>query len=45
MISSIFRLIGDREISLYDGSQLLRSDRYELLKEKSGLSEEQLAEK
>jgi hypothetical protein len=30
---------------LYDGSQLLRSDRYELLQEKSGLSAEQLAEK
>ncbi|XP_028405498.1 LOW QUALITY PROTEIN: von Willebrand factor A domain-containing protein 8-like [Dendronephthya gigantea] len=39
------RLVGDREISLYDGSQLLRSDRYELLKKNSGLSDDQLTEK
>ena len=39
------RLIGDRELSLYDGSQLLRADRYESLKATSGLSDEQLSKK
>ena len=44
-LSFIVRLISDREITLYDGSQLLCSDRYDLLKEKFGLCDEQLTEK
>ncbi|XP_060050736.1 von Willebrand factor A domain-containing protein 8 isoform X2 [Erinaceus europaeus] len=36
------RLIHDRELSLYDGSRLLREDRYSRLKEELQLSDEQL---
>nr|XP_005585792.1 PREDICTED: von Willebrand factor A domain-containing protein 8 isoform X1 [Macaca fascicularis] len=36
------RLIHDRELSLYDGSRLLREDRYMRLKEELQLSDEQL---
>ncbi|XP_046853254.1 von Willebrand factor A domain-containing protein 8-like isoform X2 [Xenia sp. Carnegie-2017] len=42
-LSVLQRLLIDREISLYDGTHLLRKDRYEILKEKSGLSDEQLS--
>ncbi|XP_048458993.1 von Willebrand factor A domain-containing protein 8 isoform X2 [Rhincodon typus] len=36
------RLIHDRELTLYDGSRLLRTDRYEELKKVLGLSDEDL---
>ncbi|XP_039733145.1 von Willebrand factor A domain-containing protein 8 isoform X6 [Pteropus medius] len=36
------RLIHDRELSLYDGSRLLRKDRYMRLKEELQMSDEQL---
>ncbi|XP_036788326.2 von Willebrand factor A domain-containing protein 8 isoform X2 [Manis pentadactyla] len=36
------RLIHDRELSLYDGSRLLREDRYIRLKEELNMSDEQL---
>ncbi|XP_058526672.1 von Willebrand factor A domain-containing protein 8 [Ochotona princeps] len=36
------RLIHDRELSLYDGSRLLREDRYQRLKEELQMSDEQL---
>uniref|UniRef100_A0A8D1LL05 von Willebrand factor A domain-containing protein 8 n=1 Tax=Sus scrofa TaxID=9823 RepID=A0A8D1LL05_PIG len=36
------RLIHDRELSLYDGSRLLREDRYMRLKEELQMSDEQL---
>uniref|UniRef100_A0A5F9D324 von Willebrand factor A domain-containing protein 8 n=1 Tax=Oryctolagus cuniculus TaxID=9986 RepID=A0A5F9D324_RABIT len=36
------RLIHDRELSLYDGSRLLREDRYKRLKEELQMSDEQL---
>ncbi|XP_012866093.1 PREDICTED: von Willebrand factor A domain-containing protein 8 [Dipodomys ordii] len=36
------RLIHDRELSLYDGSRLLREDRYMCLKEELQMSDEQL---
>ncbi|XP_072473221.1 von Willebrand factor A domain-containing protein 8 isoform X2 [Notamacropus eugenii] len=36
------RLIHDRELTLFDGSRLLREDRYQLLKEDLQLSDEQL---
>ncbi|PIK51485.1 putative von Willebrand factor A domain-containing protein 8 [Apostichopus japonicus] len=39
------RLVHDRELSLFDGSRLLSHERYEDVKEKGGLTEEQLAEK
>ncbi|KAM6179532.1 von Willebrand factor A domain-containing protein 8 [Erethizon dorsatum] len=39
------RLIHDRELSLYDGSRLLREDRYMRLKEELQLSDEQLQER
>ncbi|KAM5289381.1 von Willebrand factor A domain-containing protein 8 [Ctenodactylus gundi] len=39
------RLIHDRELSLYDGSRLLREDRYIRLKEELKLSDEQLQER
>ncbi|XP_074047842.1 von Willebrand factor A domain-containing protein 8 [Macrotis lagotis] len=36
------RLIHDRELTLYDGSRLLREDRYQRLKDELQLSDEQL---
>ncbi|XP_004759341.1 von Willebrand factor A domain-containing protein 8 isoform X1 [Mustela putorius furo] len=39
------RLIHDRELSLYDGSRLLREDRYMRLKEELHLSDEQLRQR
>ncbi|XP_036084810.1 von Willebrand factor A domain-containing protein 8 isoform X2 [Rousettus aegyptiacus] len=39
------RLIHDRELSLYDGSRLLRIDRYTRLKEELQMSDEQLQER
>ncbi|XP_023555905.1 von Willebrand factor A domain-containing protein 8 [Octodon degus] len=39
------RLIHDRELSLYDGSRLLREDRYMRLKEELQLSDQQLQER
>ncbi|KFO27883.1 Putative protein KIAA0564, partial [Fukomys damarensis] len=39
------RLIHDRELSLYDGSRLLREDRYLRLKEELQMSDEQLQER
>ncbi|XP_023587391.1 von Willebrand factor A domain-containing protein 8 isoform X3 [Trichechus manatus latirostris] len=39
------RLIHDRELSLYDGSRLLREDRYMRLKEELKVSDEQLRER
>lgn len=37
-----FRLVHDRELQLYDGSRLLRADRYDALRDNSGLSEEDM---
>ncbi|KAF4025563.1 hypothetical protein G4228_017818 [Cervus hanglu yarkandensis] len=39
------RLIHDRELSLYDGSRLLREDRYMRLKEELQMSDEQLQQR
>ena len=37
-----FRLVHDREVTLHDGTRLLRHDKYDLLKEKLELSDEQM---
>lgn len=39
------RLIHDRELTLYDGTRLLREDRYQQLKEDLHLSDEKLQER
>uniref|UniRef100_A0A8B9F8J0 von Willebrand factor A domain-containing protein 8 n=1 Tax=Amazona collaria TaxID=241587 RepID=A0A8B9F8J0_9PSIT len=39
------RLIHDRELTLYDGTRLLREDRYQNLKEELQISEEKLQER
>jgi len=39
------RLIHDRELTLYDGTRLLREDRYENLKEELRISDEKLQER
>ncbi|KAK2514328.1 Vwa8 [Columba guinea] len=39
------RLIHDRELTLYDGTRLLREDRYQNLKEELQISDEQLQER
>ncbi|MGH0118030.1 UNVERIFIED_CONTAM: hypothetical protein FKN15_047035 [Acipenser sinensis] len=41
-LSVLSRLIHDRELTLYDGTRLLRVDRYESLKEELQLSDEEL---
>lgn len=40
-----FRLLHDRELSLYDGTRLLRWDRYQALKEEVQLSDEELQQR
>ncbi|XP_055726318.1 von Willebrand factor A domain-containing protein 8 [Salvelinus fontinalis] len=44
-LSVLSRLLHDRELSLYDGSRLLRWDRYQALKEELQLTDEQLHER
>ncbi|KAJ8404599.1 hypothetical protein AAFF_G00334620 [Aldrovandia affinis] len=44
-LSVLSRLIHDRELSLYDGTRLLRSDRYQALKEELQLSDQELQER
>eukprot|EP00117_Sycon_ciliatum_P049088 scpid7831/ scgid4687/ Uncharacterized protein KIAA0564 homolog len=39
------RLLHDRELNLYDGTKLLRHDRYEHLKEQLGVSDEEMAKR
>uniref|UniRef100_A0A8C5PST0 von Willebrand factor A domain-containing protein 8 n=1 Tax=Leptobrachium leishanense TaxID=445787 RepID=A0A8C5PST0_9ANUR len=44
-LSILQRLIHDRELTLYDGTRLLREDRYQYLKEELQLSHEKLQER
>ncbi|KAI1899570.1 hypothetical protein AGOR_G00063140 [Albula goreensis] len=44
-LAVLSRLIHDRELSLYDGTRLLRSDRYQALKEELQLSDQELQER
>ncbi|XP_053311448.1 von Willebrand factor A domain-containing protein 8 [Spea bombifrons] len=44
-LAVLHRLIHDRELTLYDGTRLLRQDRYQYLKEDLQLSEERLQER
>ncbi|XP_038049927.1 von Willebrand factor A domain-containing protein 8-like [Patiria miniata] len=44
-LAVLHRLVHDREISLFDGTRLLRNDRYQALKEQSGLTDEQMQER
>jgi hypothetical protein len=38
----LHRLVHDRELSLFDGSQLLRKDKYDAIKKELGLSDEEM---
>ncbi|XP_060945197.1 von Willebrand factor A domain-containing protein 8 [Limanda limanda] len=44
-LAVLSRLLHDRELDLYDGTRLLRWDRYQTLKEELQLSDEQLQER
>lgn len=44
-IISHFRLVHDRELQLYDGSRLLHAERYDALKNKSNLLDEDMLAK
>ncbi|KAJ8349982.1 hypothetical protein SKAU_G00251120 [Synaphobranchus kaupii] len=44
-LAVLSRLIHDRELALYDGTRLLRSDRYQTLKEELQLSDQELQER
>ena len=44
-VSAAFRLVHDREVTLHDGSRLLRHDKYDLLKEKLKLTDEEMTER
>uniref|UniRef100_A0A673VXX0 von Willebrand factor A domain containing 8 n=1 Tax=Salmo trutta TaxID=8032 RepID=A0A673VXX0_SALTR len=44
-LAVLSRLLHDRELSLYDGSRLLRWDRYQALKEELQLTDDQLHER
>ena len=39
------RLINERELQLFDGTRLLSTERFESVKEETGLTDQQLAEK
>ena len=38
-----FRLISERELSLYDGTRLLHHERYKIIKDDNGWSDEEMA--
>lgn len=44
-LAVLHRLVHDRELQLYDGSRLLRAERYDALKKKSNLSDEKMLAK
>ncbi|KAG7467129.1 hypothetical protein MATL_G00150010 [Megalops atlanticus] len=44
-LAVLSRLIHDRELALYDGTRLLRSDRYQALKEELQLSDQELQQR
>ena len=39
------RLIHDRELSLFDGTRLLRDDRYDAIKEENNLTDQDMQER
>lgn len=41
-LSVLHRLVHDRELQLYDGTRLLRSDRYDAIKEDEGLTDQDM---
>ncbi|XP_023930017.1 von Willebrand factor A domain-containing protein 8 [Lingula anatina] len=41
----LHRLVHDRELSLFDGTRLLRQDRYDQVKQTTGMTDDQMAEK
>ncbi|XP_067669611.1 von Willebrand factor A domain-containing protein 8-like [Haliotis asinina] len=43
--SVLHRLVHERDLQLYDGTRLLRHDRYQDIQEKTGLSQQQLEER
>lgn len=45
LFNSTNRLIHDRELQLYDGSRLLRSDRYDAIKQENSLADEDMTAK
>eukprot|EP00057_Strongylocentrotus_purpuratus_P027672 XP_011682146.1 PREDICTED: von Willebrand factor A domain-containing protein 8 [Strongylocentrotus purpuratus] len=44
-LTVLHRLVHDREVTLFDGTRLLRHDRYEQVKQDTSLSDAELAEK
>ena len=42
-LSIFVRFINERELSLYDGTRLLHHERYQLIKEYNGWSDEEMA--
>ncbi|XP_071482388.1 von Willebrand factor A domain-containing protein 8-like [Diadema antillarum] len=44
-LAVLHRLVHDREVTLFDGTRLLRHDRFEQAKQDTGLSEAELAER
>ena len=45
MSECCFRLIHNRELTLFDGTRLMGKERYDRAKQESGQSDEQLREK
>ncbi len=44
MVNMFCRLIHDRELTLFDGTRLLRQDKYDAIKEEQGLSDQEMAD-
>ncbi len=44
-LAVLHRLVHDRDISLFDGTRLLRDDRYQTLKQQTGLTDEQMKDR
>ncbi|XP_033638187.1 von Willebrand factor A domain-containing protein 8-like [Asterias rubens] len=44
-LAVLHRLVHDRDISLFDGTRLLKDDRYQTLKQQTGLTDEQMKDR
>lgn len=44
-VINVVRLVNEREVQLFDGTRLLSEERFEAVKEETGLTNDQLAER
>lgn len=44
LVNTTFRLVKDRELQLHDGKRLIRSDRYDTIKNEQGKTDEEMTQ-